>query len=487
MPDHQHPNATQANAEILVPFYSSTAAFDWHQSEWGTIIDFPTAVGIHEGRLWWAGGDRWIGSASDDYSNFDYDAIGDAAYIDVQIGQGPIANINWLLSLDSLIAGADTSIIMARSDAIQDPLTPTNFNLRFATSTGSNPVQGVKIDNRAIYINQSGMKIFEAVYDLYAYNYRCVELSNLNPDIGYDQYVAMAIQRNPDTIIHLVRGDGQMVCLLYDEADQVKAFWRKTTAGLYEDVIVLPGVIEDQVFVVVNRNGARFIEKFARLDEAWGGPMNKVCDNHYAYASTTTPITAFTAPWLANQTVNVWGDGMNLGNMTLDSGGNSPPLPALPGGEGPNPVYNLCAGLPYTGKFLSTKLAYAAQGGTAINLVKRVDHIGFVLQNTHCQALQFGSYHLNPVVATFGDFSPDFGPDFLTTLNQLWDDGAPLDPMPQVENGALVPPDTVWAFYDMKRIEFPGNPDTDSRIYIQCQSPLPATVLAISFTITTDE
>ena len=452
---------TSANMEILVPFSYPGLAADWRQSEWGKTVDFPTAVALHEGRLWWAGGDRWIGSASDDYTNFDYDAIGEAAYIDIQIGKGPISQISWLLSLDSLLGGADTDLIMARSDAIQSPLTPTNLNLRFSTTTGSAPVQAVPIDNTGIYINQSGQKVFKVMYDLYSYNFRGVELSDLNPDIGYAQYVAAAIQRNPDTIVHLVRADGQIVCLLYDEENQVKAFWRKTTNGLYEDVIVLPGEIEDRVYVIVNRGGTRYVERFARLDECWGAAMNKIADAHYAYSGS--PQAAFTMPWLAGQTVVAWGDGKNIGPLTLDSGGSITLS---------NPVSNFCVGLGYTAQFLSTKLAYGAPSGTVVNVVKRVDHIGFVLQNTHYQGIRYGSYHLDPLPGN--------------TPNILWDQGEPIDGLPQVEKGAVVPADTVYAFYDEKRMEFAQNADTDSRIFIEAAAPLPATVVAVSFSIETE-
>ena len=461
---------TEVDIEVLVPFYSASAASDWRQSEWSGDNGYPSSAAIHEGRLWWAGSDRWWGSTSDDYTNFDYDAIGDASYIDVSVGQGPIANINWLLSLDNLLGGADTAIITARSDAIQDPLTPTNFNLRFSTTSGSAPVQAVKIDNRAIFVDQSTRKIFEATYDLYSYNYKATELSNLNPDIGLLGYVGMAIQRNPDTRILLIRADGQIVCLVYDVDDQVKAFWRIQTNGAYEDVIVLPGKPEDQVYVVVNRNGVRSIEKFARIDECQGQLMSKNVDCHVAYSGAAT--TTVSAPQLAGQTVVCWADGIDISPLTLDSNGNA---------TIPMAVQNYCVGLGYTAQFLSAKLAYAAKEGSAINQVKRVDHIGFVLQNTHYQGIQYGSYHVQPTLAgNNANFGGDFNPDFVSALNNLWDTGAPLDNLPLVERGAPVPANTVYAFYDEKQMEFSGDTDPDARIFIQAAAPRPATVVGIT-------
>lgn len=457
---------TSVDMEVLVQLFSTSGSTDWHKSEWSADQGYPTSVALHEGRLWWAGADRWWGSTSDDYTNFDFDAVGDGAYIDVSVGQGPIANINWLLSMDHLLGGAATSVITARSDAIQQPLTPLNFNLRFSTTTGTAPVQAVKIDTRAIYVDQSTRKIFEASYDVASYNYVSNELSNLNPDLGLFGYIGMAVQRNPDTRVLLVRADGQLVVLITDVQDQVKAFWRIVTDGTYEDVIVLPGKPEDQVYTIVNRNGVRFLEKFSRIDECIGAAMNKIADCHFAY--TGVPTTLISLPWLAGRQVVCWADGIDVGPILLDVNGN---------GTLPFASTTYCAGLGYTAKFLSTKLAYAAQGGTAINQVKRVDHIGFVLQDTHCQALKFGAIMQPPFLGA--------GRQVSSADSGLWDETIDLDEMPMIEEGAQVPPNSVWRQYDQQMIEFPDDSGTDERLYIECSAPRPATILAVTLAIET--
>lgn len=497
---------TELQISVLVPFLNSGPAHDWRQSEWSPRKGFPTSVAIHEGRLWWVGADRWWGSSSDDYTNFDFDAIGEAAYIDIQTGQGPIANINWLLSLDGLLGGADTSIISARSDAIQTPLTPTNINLRFSTTQGSAKIQAVKIDNVAIFVNQSTRRVYSAIYDLNTYNYKATELSNLNPDIGAPGsrnnahtggYIGMAIQRNPDNNVHLIRSDGQIVCLLLDPADDVKAFWRKVTQGAYDNVVVLPSPIEDMVIVSVIRNGVRMLERFARLDECTGDDICKLCDSYGTYQGD--PTYTFSAPWLANQLVSVWIDGTDA-SLTPGPDGNPPAgfvydklgngllqLDRSGVGTLQTAAKNITWGLQYTSKFLSTKLAYAAQLGSAINETKRVDHIGLVLQNTHNLGIRYSAYVINPQQG-LGDFNPDFGPDYDSGPNNaFFDNLSPIDEMPRVEQGVVIPADWIWQFYDQRRFEFPANSSTDVRLYFEATSPRPATVIAATFEIETND
>jgi hypothetical protein len=471
---------TVVNAEVLVPFYDISATNDWRQSEWSNFEGWPTATELHEGRLWWSGADRWWGSSSNDYTNFDWDAIGEAALIDQSIGKGPIANINWMLSLDHLLAGADTSIIAALSDAINSPLTPTNFNLKQSVTNGAFPIQAYRVDQRAIYIDQSGARLYQLIYDIGLYNYRPSDLTRFNREIGLPGFIAMRVQRQPDTRINMVRADGVLVSFVFDIEDEVEAFWKvQTPNGVIEKIMVLPGAIEDQVYVVVNRQiggvTKRYLEKFARIDECLGAAINKNVDAMLVYgpngpAAATNILSGFNH--LVGQTVSIWG---NTGTVIDDLG------TAVVSNTGtvtiPNNQFNeevtvvqAVVGLPYSSEFISAKLAYAAQMGSAINQVKRVDHIGFVLASTHYQGIKYGKYTpTDPTVTVSGLFSvPEV-----------------LDALPQVEDGAVTPPGTIWQQYDKKAMEFPGDADTDVRLYIQASSPKPATVAAISFQLET--
>lgn len=110
--------------------------------------------------------------------------------------------------------------------------------------------------------------------------------------------------------------------------------------------------------------------------------------------------------------------------------------------------HSLTIGLPYTALFQSTKLAYAAQLGTALGMRKRVPDLGFILHCTHARGLWFG---------------PDFDH---------------LDGMPTVEDGAVVDPNSIWDEYDKGPIPFPGGWNPDSRVCLQAQAPRPCTVMA---------
>lgn len=452
---------TVVNIEVLKQFVGNSTS-NWRFSEWNSIDGYPTAVALHEGRLWWAGQSRIWGSGSDDYESFDFEDTGDDAPIQRTIGKGPIANIRWLLSLNRLAVGTDAGVITARSSSFDEPLTPTAFGLKYSMTQGASNIRPISIDTKGVYTQRSGRRIYGMLFSSQAFDYKALDLTRLNPDIGLTGFVDSAVQRQLDTHIRLPLGNGKMANFLYDEDDELQAWWRVETDGLIENVAVLPGELEDRVFVVVKRtiNGAtkRYIEKFSRLDECEGGTTSKLADCHKVYSGAPT-ATITGLGHLEGKAVIVWGDGKEVGFNS-----ESPSTIAtytVTGGQItiPTAVSNAVVGLPYTGKFISTKLAYAAVGGTAVAKKKRVDHLGMVLSKTHYQGVRYGQR----------------APDGSETLRSL----------PLIERGKQTAVDTIWSEYDGQEFIFPGQWDTDARVVVEMRAPRPATVLGFTIDIQT--
>ena len=112
-------------------------------------------------------------------------------------------------------------------------------------------------------------------------------------------------------------------------------------------------------------------------------------------------------------------------------------------------------GMKYTAQFKSAKLATI--DGAALNVKRKVDQLGLILRNTHYQGIRYG---------------PDF---------------SNLSDLPQVEDGKVLTADTIHADYDEEFFPFGGEWDTDSRICLQAQSPKPATVLASTAVVESQE
>jgi hypothetical protein len=126
-------STTIANAIILKAFGSTSASENWSEGLWSAYRGWPTSVVIFEGRLWWAGNDRFTGSISDAYESFDDEEEGDAGPINRTIGFGPVDTINWIVPLHKMIAGTDGSeleILPASTNRSRQPISRSRKSRR---------------------------------------------------------------------------------------------------------------------------------------------------------------------------------------------------------------------------------------------------------------------------------------------------------------------------------------------------------------------
>lgn len=451
-------SSTSVSAAVLSQLGGVVGSSNWYEGVWSDKRGFPSAVLLAEGRLWWFGKDRIIGSVSDAFENFDPDVEGDSGPINRTIGEGPVDVINWALGLQRIIAGAELSEKSIRSTAFDEPITPSNFNFKDASTQGSASVLAVKIDKRGIFVQRSGSAVFELIFALDSNDYDVLDLTELNPEIGKPSVVTMAVQRQPDTRLHCVRSDGKVAVLLREPIEELLAWIPIETDGEVEDVVILPQTEEDAVYYVVKRtvNAAtvRYIEKWALESECIGGTVNKQADSFVVFTNSPASTTVSGLDHLEGKDVIVWQDGV----CPVD-GNNDPKTFTVTGGSITldTAATTGVVGLAYEARYKSTKMAYASGLGTALNQRKTINYLGFFLEHTHHYGIKFGR--------NFTD----------------------MDNLPLMIDGAEVDADTVHTEYDFDATKFPGEWDTDTRVHLKANAPRPARVLALTASVETHD
>lgn len=448
-------NSSQSvNAAVVTSLGSTTPTSTWKMGEWSNEVGWPSEMKLHEGRMFNSGLGKVWGSLPDAYESWDETIIGDGGQINVTFGKGPVDQVQWMISLQRLVLGGQVAEWSARSDSLDNPLTPSNITIRSPSSQGSAPVQACQIDTRAVYVQKSGTRLYELNYASqggYLFDYQTQTLSDIAPELLLPGIKKVAVQRQPDTRIHCVMNDGTVAILISQPSEEVQCWCLVSTQGFVEDVCVMPArpdgsVLEDAVYYTVNRtvNGAtvRYRERWAFETECDGGTLNLQGDSFVTQVSGALQTT-ITAAHLKGMTGVLWGDGKALGTATADV---TTGIVTVPNGAS---AKNLMFGLGYTADFESSKLAYQgmSRDGTPLTMKKKVDHLGLVLYDTHYQGLQYG---------------PSF---------------SKLNPLPLVYKGQTTPVDTVYTEYDAEPFEFPGVWDTDSRLCLRATAPYPCTVL----------
>jgi hypothetical protein len=470
------------------------------------------------GQVWFSASDDFTSFTE---INFDGTSTGDGGAINITLGSGPIDTVSWGLSLTRLLIGREQSIGSCRSSNFDQPVTPTGIVIRDCSDQGVQRLPAIKVGKRGMFVQQSGCKVYELAFSGQEMDYDDRDLTRLNLDIGLPGFSDIDKSTQPDKMIWLPRNDGQAACLVYDAKDEVEAWWRLQTLGVIENVAVLPSSgTEDLVYFVVRRviNGVtrRFIERLALRTECVGGAINKQLDCALVYSSAVA-VSSVQIPWLPNTVVSMWADGVSIGSGTTDASGNL----AMPDGQNhfnvvaglAGSVVTVAAGAPtstltvgtqnsgypcegfadigatgepvhigslivsngqitlpngqmattitaclgYVAPFMSAKLAYAAQMGSALTQKKRVDHLGLVMYDTHYQGVQFG---------------------------QRFD---ALDSLPLYEADRPTPSGTVWSEYDEPMVEVPGEWNTDARLCLLAQAPAPCTLGGVVIGMATNE
>lgn len=247
-------SSTIVSAEVLTDFGSTVASAFWSESSWSDRRGWPTAVAFYEGRLWWAGKNGIFGSISDAFDTLDPDFEGAAGAINRTIGSGPVDDINWLLPLQRLMLGAQGAEHSIRSTSFDEPLSPTNFNVKEASTQGSAAVPAVKVDSRGLFVQRGALRVYEMGFDTQPYDYGATDLTAMVPDFGSPGIVAMDVMRQPDTRVHCVRSDGTVAIAVRDAVENVIAWVNFETDGVVIDAVILPGTTEDRVYYLVDRS-----------------------------------------------------------------------------------------------------------------------------------------------------------------------------------------------------------------------------------------
>jgi hypothetical protein len=459
---------TSVGASVLTPLGDTNGTTDWNEGIWSAFRGWPTATVLYEGRLWWVGHDWIIGSVSDGFSSFDDTLEGNSRPIIRTLASGPTDDINWLLAIQRLIIGTEGAELSARASAFDELLTADDFNIKEASTLGSAPIQPVKLDSRGILVDKSKFHVYDISFDFAANDYVPTDLSLLVPDIGRPGFTHLELQRDPDLRLHLPRSDGTVAILLYDPAEDVRAWVNFKTGdgdginGVVEDIVTLPGIEEERVYYsilrIIDGKERRFLEKWALESECIGETLNKQADC-FIEIHQTASSTISGLDHLEGEAVVVWDNGIclrdtsdDIATFTVSSGSIT-----LTNNGVAYEASNAIVGLPYSATFVSAKLPYAANLGTTLGTRQRISKIGLIVQNTHHRGLEFGRDITN------------------------------VDPLPQVIDGAVVDADTIHSFLDEDRIAFPGETTSDTRVVLKASAPRPVTVIAAPLGIGTSE
>jgi len=348
-------SSTVVTADVLTQFYSTTASTCWTEGAWSDYRGYPWCCGFHAGRLVFGGSNTyptglWL-SVAGDYENF-LRGDDDESSIFIELAGQESNEIQWVASMRDLIVGTTGSEWTIKSNSAVKGLTPASIEAKIQTYFGSEYIAPLCLSNALVFVQRKGHRIIEWTWDGDAA--AGTNLTLMSPHVGNGGIHQIAYAGDPIPTIWAVNGDGYLCGLTYDREQQVLAWHFHTTDGedtsnaQFESVAGLYGSKngDDEVYVIVNRDGIRSVERFR--PSGW----TEIEDCYYVDSGLTydgTPLNAFTGlTHLVGRTIAILADGVPYTAVVNSEGGF-----ALPAGVTASKVH---AGLPYTSIFQPMRL-----------------------------------------------------------------------------------------------------------------------------------
>lgn len=246
--------ATSSELGGGTPSYSTHAPItSWDEQSYSSLRGFPAAVTFHENRLVFAGtlaqpDSIWF-SKSGKYFNFDIGKSEDNDSIHLTAAVGEVQQIRHIVSNRDLQIFAASAEMYIPSFQNQ-PLTPTNAQLKKQTPFGSGFIRPQLIDGATLFVQKGGQIAREYIFsdgeDAYVANPISTTASHLikTPIEMNALYGALARAEN---YIFVLNNDGTMAVFNSNRAEQRAGWVEFTTDGIFHSCVT----IDDRVFANV--------------------------------------------------------------------------------------------------------------------------------------------------------------------------------------------------------------------------------------------
>jgi len=423
---------------------AANATTKWSLGAFGGDQGQPRAVAFYEERLYFAGTigkpQSIFGSVTADFENHTPGTEDDDA-VNVTISSDQVNIIKHMIPGRFLQIMTSSAEFTLSGGTGTTAVTPTNLNVLRETTFGSGDVRPLRAGASTIMIQKGGEKVKEVTFSLDTDGLVGRDLTVLGEHLARGGVTDMVWQQEPELILWFVRGDGTLIGLSYDPANNTIGWHQHPLggSGVVESITAIPSGTEDQVYLSVKRtidgSTVRHIVymKSIYFNQDVGDAFYVDSGITYDGAATTT-ITGL--DHLEGESVQILADGSTHPDKTVSSGSITLDRQAS----------KVHVGLSYNSLVETLRLEAGANDGIAQGKIKRI----------------------HGITARFLDtVGAELGPD----VNNL-------DRLP-FRDSSMSMDTAVPLFNGDKEIFFPSGYENDAQVVIRQSQPLPMTIVAI--------
>lgn len=454
-------SSTVVTALVKDNFVSTTARTSWRLGAFSDTTGFPSTVAFFEDRLMYAATTLqpqtiW-GSQSNIYNDFSPGA-NDSDAVTYTIASDQVNVIRWLSPGKSLTIGTVGGEFLMSASTRDEAITPANIKIIRQSEYGGAYIMPVRSNGVVLFVQRSTKKIRQFIYQFESDAYIAPDLTLLSEHITDEGIIEMDYQREPDSIIWSIRKDGILLGMTFERDQEVVGWHRHVLGGVSdtsgtqaqaESVGVIPNGGRDEVWISVKRfiNGVEVrqievITEGRKSVNALDGDDFFVDSGELFSGAPTLQISNL--DHLEGETVQILADGAVVpdqvvvnGTITLEKAASK-----------------INAGLGYVSDVETMRIEAGSANGSAQGKIKRINKVDFRFFET--------------LGAKFGPNADNLDTIFFRSTSDPMDSAPPR-------------------FTGDKEESFPSGFETEGRIFIRQDQPLPMTILAIMPRVRTND
>lgn len=337
--------------------------------------DKPATITFHEQRAFWGrtrnNPNAIYGSRSADYENMDFRRpLREDDAFSIGLVANKVNAVNQLVSTSQGLLALTSHNIFTVQGANDDYIAANPPpRVRPAISRGCSRLNPITVDNVVFYETAKGSSVHMIGYEFELDGIRSDDLTIFarhlfrNMDI-----VEWGFAEKPASCIWAVRGDGKLLCLTWDQAQEVWGWTLCETDGAFESVCVINEDGEDRPYFIVRRtiNGVdkRYVERMA--SELWED-QSDACylDCARTFVNETAVQIVDRLDHLEGCEVVALVDGNVVHGLTVASGQVQLPFPG----------FTITIGLPFTAMIETLPLTVQTSQGWSIARVQQAGRV----------------------------------------------------------------------------------------------------------------
>lgn len=299
------------------PATPATGTITAQPLHWNAATGYPAAITFFEQRMILAGTKAapqtvW-GSESGNLTNFST-GTGDSDPFKFLLSAATSQIVQLTALKHIFIETLDKD--MSMEGGTDKPLMPSNVQIKVQTHYGCREkVRPFVIGNELIFITRHGKKLRSLVYEMLSDTYKAPDVSVVSAHLLAAGIIVMAYQAEPVSIIWMVTADGKLLSVTFDRDQDVVAWARHTTDGVFRDVTVIPYNEADQVWVAIERTVNGVTNTYVEVLDSGLNTDAALTGTDATGKTTWTGLTH-----LEDKTVDILADGVVMPQQVVSGG-----------------------------------------------------------------------------------------------------------------------------------------------------------------------